>query len=254
MRVFRDEFRVLRRRYRPTKFPIVLCHGLFGFDKVAGFSYWNGIKEYLERYGATVISDSVPPLGSIGSRAEQLKSLLERKGSQPVNLIAHSMGGLDARYYISMSPNAPVASLTTISTPHHGSTIADVFQGWSKSLPPQLGAFSELTTEYMEKEFNPRIRDRPGVSYISYGAQFLPTRTSPLYLPWKFLNGTDGANDGVVSVKSSHWGSYQGTLEGCDHWDLVNFTFHRRTQANEPGFFAPAMYLHVMDSLADMGF
>ena len=44
-----------------------------------------------------------------------------------IHIIAHSMGGLDSRYMISKLGMADrVLSLTTISTPHHGSPIADI--------------------------------------------------------------------------------------------------------------------------------
>lgn len=51
---------------------------------------------------------------------------LEARIDSKVNIIAHSMGGLDARYMISALGGANrVASLTTISTPHTGSKVAN---------------------------------------------------------------------------------------------------------------------------------
>lgn len=254
MRVFRDEFSLLRRRYRPTALPIILCPGLFGFDTIANHSYWNGIREVLEEHGARVIPVRVSPLGSIELRAQQLKLFLQQTGTSPVNIIAHSMGGLDARYAISSFPDVPVASLTTIGTPHHGSSMADAFYKWTYRLPTYLGAFSQLTTGYVRREFNPNVYDRPGVVYMSYGAKFTPSVLSPLYFPWKLMKQREGDNDGLVSVKSSQWGHYEGTLDGCSHWDLVNFTFSAFRGVNHSKYFAPAMYLHIMDSLASMGF
>lgn len=44
-----------------------------------------------------------------------------------MNIIAHSKGGLDARYTITKKQMGHhVASLTTISTPHHGCNFVDV--------------------------------------------------------------------------------------------------------------------------------
>lgn len=34
----------------------------------------------------------------------------------------------------------------------------------------------------------------------------------------------EGANDGLVSVNSSMWGEYKGTLVDCSHLDLINWT------------------------------
>jgi triacylglycerol lipase len=43
----------------PTKEPVVLAHGLLGFDSVSvatiGISYWRGIKEALEAIGCEVL-------------------------------------------------------------------------------------------------------------------------------------------------------------------------------------------------------
>ena len=59
--------------------------------------------------------------------AEQVDEVLAETGAQKVNIIAHSMGGVDSRYLIStLGYGDRVASLTTISSPHRGSGIADI--------------------------------------------------------------------------------------------------------------------------------
>ena len=99
--------------------------------------------------------------------------------------MAHSMGGLDARYMISrrllQPPNVRVLSLTTIASPHRGSAFADyVFDrigpvGLTKvyralgSLRLETGAFAQLTRRFMVEEFNPATPDVEGVTYFSYG-------------------------------------------------------------------------------------
>jgi hypothetical protein len=85
--------------YVPPRAPIVLCHGLYGFDKIGPDSlpllqvqYWGGIENALAKLGAKVIVTKVPSTGSIWERAQTLhsilKSILEGKD---VNFIAHSM-------------------------------------------------------------------------------------------------------------------------------------------------------------------
>src|SRR5581483_10052569 len=87
--------------------PIVLVHGLFGFDRVqlAGLTmaqYFPGIRQCLERAGNRVIVPSLSPTGAVAGRAQQLKEVLQRDcPDRPVHILAHSMGGLDARYMIS---------------------------------------------------------------------------------------------------------------------------------------------------------
>ena len=34
--------------YTETKYPIVLAHGLFGFDEILGVGYWNKVPETLQ--------------------------------------------------------------------------------------------------------------------------------------------------------------------------------------------------------------
>ena len=148
------------------------------------------------------------------------------------------MGGLDARYMISrLKPkNVEVLSLTTIATPHRGSPFADfLFHRIGPSHLPRIyhllerfglstGAFSQLTTRYMREEFNPKTPDLEGVRYFSYGAMAKPKIWSAFRRPQKVVERVEGANDGLVSVESSKWGVYQGTLVDVTHLDMINWT------------------------------
>ncbi|KIY52223.1 alpha/beta-hydrolase [Fistulina hepatica ATCC 64428] len=118
------------------RYPIVLCHGLYGFDtRGPGFlpglkmRYWRNLMPILrDKVGAEVIVTTVPPTGSISSRAEALnRQLKDKMRGRGVNFLAHSMGGLDCRHLIThLKPSeyAPL-SLTSISTPHRGSPFMD---------------------------------------------------------------------------------------------------------------------------------
>ncbi|KAG0380832.1 hypothetical protein BGX24_004376 [Mortierella sp. AD032] len=121
--------------YSAPRHPIVLCHGLFGFDKLGPetiphlqIHYWKGIQKALTKLGAKVVVASVPKTGSIKKRAEALHRMLtDTMEGMHVNFLAHSMGGLDCRYLIShiQDRNYHVKSLTTLSTPHRGSPFMD---------------------------------------------------------------------------------------------------------------------------------
>ncbi|KAI9204983.1 Alpha/Beta hydrolase protein [Polychytrium aggregatum] len=109
--------------------------GLFGFDKLGPESipflqirYWRGIADALHDLGCEVHITRVPTVGAIRNRAHELKRFLETNmNGRRVNLIAHSMGGLDCRYLITHLPSTQysVESLTTIATPHRGSAFMD---------------------------------------------------------------------------------------------------------------------------------
>ena len=221
-----------------------------------------------------MILTSVPPSASIEERAAKLSEDIEKKaGGKSVNVIAHSMGGLDVRYMISRlkPPNVRVRSLTTIASPHRGSAFADYCfdQIGSERLPKiyralqamqiSTGAFSQLTRRYMEENFNPKTPDREGVKYFSYGATVTPPIWSAFRMSHRILEEVEGPNDGLVSVASSQWGTYKGTLVGVSHLDLINWTNRLRwlvweMVGNKRNFNAVAFYLDIADMLAKEGF
>jgi triacylglycerol lipase len=177
-----------------TKFPIVLVHG---FDGAPNKRFaWNGVEEALERDGHEVEAAVLPPYASTEVRAEALKKVVEgvlaSTGAQKVNLIAHSMGGLDSRHLISaLGFGDKVASLSTISTPHRGSAIADASLAFFdkvdasndsiRALAPVLGIRVEDTDENVDLRgalealaeksaaaFNASHEDDPRVYYQSW--------------------------------------------------------------------------------------
>lgn len=192
-----------------------------------------------------------------------------------VNIIAHSMGGLDARYMISrLRPRGiKVASLVTIATPHRGSPFADYLVDSDAGSPlhlPRLysvirraglgtSAFGQLTTRYMRHEFNPRVPDDQAVRYFSYGAMIdEPSLLGAFRVPYGVIWEKEGENDGLVSVRSSRWGEYKGTLVGVSHLDLINWSNRARWAVREwmgmkRTFNAVAFYLDVADMLAKEG-
>ncbi|CAO1605544.1 lipase 2, variant 2 [Xanthoria calcicola] len=90
-----DDFAQIRAKYRTPKHPIVLAHGLLGFDELhlvgaalPGIHYWRGIAEALRKNGIEVITTSVPASSSIEERAAKLSSEIESKaGGKSVNII-----------------------------------------------------------------------------------------------------------------------------------------------------------------------
>lgn len=88
----------------------------------------------------------------------------------------------------------------------------------------ETGAFSQLTQKYMKEEFNPNVPDREGVSYYSYGASCKPRLWSMFRQSHRIIQRVEGDNDGLVSVSSSRWGTYKGTLKDVSHLDMINWT------------------------------
>lgn len=279
-RAIEDDYATIRDNYATPSNPIILAHGLLGFDELRlagsllpGIQYWRGITDAMKANGIEVIIASVPASGSIEERAAKLgRDIAAKANGKSVNIIAHSMGGLDARYMISrLQPdNVEVLSLTTIATPHRGSAFADFcfdeigphnlpyFYKFFEAMNIQTGAFSQLTRKYMEEEFNPKTPDDPHVKYFSYGAVAKPSIWSAFRQPHKIVQTIEGPNDGLVSVASSKWGTYKGTLVDVTHLDLINWTNRLRWMwlkmtGHKRHFNAIAFYLDIADMLAKEG-
>ncbi|KAI7898595.1 Alpha/Beta hydrolase protein [Cokeromyces recurvatus] len=254
--------------YIPPRAPIVLCHGLYGFDKLGPdafpllqIHYWGGIENALAKLGAKVIVTKVPSTGSIWLRAYTLHQILKSILKEDINFVAHSMGGLDCRYLITHMLDRPykIKSLTTISTPHRGSPVMDWFRDHigvgtmtsdaalvaagltSKNKNKFLNqfirlvdteAYANLSTDYCKHHFNPHTPNDPKVAYYSYGANASFPPWSLLNLPSKWIREKEGENDGLVSVESAKWGHYIKTLD-ADHWDLNGQRYRwRHTRSN----------------------
>ena len=118
-----------RKGYTETKYPIVLVHGLLGFDSLAGFDYFYGIPQTLSKSGAKVYVAQISATNSTEVRGEQLLAQVENvlavTGANKVNLIGHSHGAPTARYVASVAPQI-VASVTSVGGVNKGSKVADL--------------------------------------------------------------------------------------------------------------------------------
>jgi triacylglycerol lipase len=218
--------------------PIVLAHGIARFDILSvivreklnlpetnvddQFEYFKGIKTHLESHGFIVSHPNQAFTGSVDLRAEQLAArvneMIDKTEAPQVHVIAHSMGGLDARHMIVDKGMADrVATLTTIGTPHHGSPVADKLTGPGGALLLQtlenvfhldVDGVADLTTTACEV-FNRRAEDseaRNSVVYQTYSSsEKLSDVFAPLVPGWIIVRDAEGKNDGLVSVQSQRW-------------------------------------------------
>jgi triacylglycerol lipase len=246
--------------------PIVLVHGLLGFDRLqmAGWvlaDYFPGIPKMLRDAGNRVLTARLSPTGGIAARATQLKSLIDAQSPhEPVHVIGHSMGGLDARYMISRLGMADrVLSLTTLGTPHRGSSFADWSVKRFRSLAcPLFGFFGLSYQAFLDvtvascRRFNAEVRDAAGVRYFSVAGR-LPADRMPWQwqVPSRILDRLEGENDGIVSTASARWGEGCEVWEG-DHMSLVNWP-QPQAAGEAPSDFLPR-YASLVRRLADSGF
>lgn len=114
-------------------YPVVLVHGFSGWNDVGPVEYFFGVKDLLEQEGHDVTTPALPPYTSSDERARVLATVIDdvlaRTGKAKVHLIGHSQGGVDIRRVVShhgFDYASNVASVTTISTPHDGTEVADL--------------------------------------------------------------------------------------------------------------------------------
>ncbi|MBS2021291.1 MAG: hypothetical protein JST92_02700, partial [Deltaproteobacteria bacterium] len=213
---------------------IVLVHGSGGFKKILGVDYFFQVPGAWRAQGAKVYVAELSSMNSIEERANELKSQLDRIDG-PLVIVAHSQGGLDARYLITQLGYASrTRALITIGTPHHGTQVADIIfgilpgsvahatdvvlnvVGWS------LAGTEEMTTKAMAR-FNAQIPDAPGVTYWSWSGRATPFGIGSgngwldpsLLTSWLMLNANHIESDGLIPEASAHWGQFQGTLTAC---------------------------------------
>ena len=262
-----------------TKYPILMVHGVF-FRDFRYFNYWGRIPKQLEENGATIYYGNQQSAGSVETCAMELKErilqIIEETGCEKVNIIAHSKGGLDSRYAISMLDVAPyVASLTTINTPHYGCEFADylldkmsdkqknaiaktynvALSKLGDSNPDFLKAVSDLTASACRKR-NEYTKDVPEVYYQSVGSKLNIASSGrfPLNFSHHLVKAFDGVNDGLVGEKSFVWGAHfemltvQG-VRGISHGDMIDLN-----RENFDGFDVREYFVQLVADLKRRGF
>jgi triacylglycerol lipase len=248
--------------YTQTHYPIVLVHGLFGFDRVGPVDYFYGIAPALRSGGADVYVTSVSAANSTEVRGEQLllqvKQILAATGAAKVNLIGHSHGAPTSRYVASVRPDL-VASVTSVGGVNQGSRVADVligavpdvtygvanavsglisFLSGSPTLPQIARAAAISLSTAGTAAFNARHPEGVPTSACGEGAYQV---NGVYYFSWSgakpltnVLDASDpvlgltslafnGAkNDGLVSSCSSHLGRVLRDDYALNHLDEVN--------------------------------
>jgi triacylglycerol lipase len=241
--------RLPARRAPRLRHPVVLAHGVFGFDEIAlagrRHRYFRNIAEELGGPGLEFYRPRVAPVAPIAVRAAKLVSILDALPGERFNLIAHSMGGLDARYAITrLGLSGRVASLVTIGAPHRGTPLAEFPAARTAARVLRLVAFGDLTPRAVER-FNREVPDVEGIAYCSVVASSTLAQTNPLLWPshlWLTRHG--GANDGIVPAFSQRWGTVLREVE-ADHWAQVGWSLR---------FDAVALYEEILRELAGLGF
>lgn len=239
--------------YCDTQYPILLVSGMGLTDHHKLYNYWGKTPDILKEHGAATFTAKQLAFTSNYDNALALKyrifEVLEKTQKEKVNIIAHSKGGIEARYMISnLDMGNHVASLTTLGTPHRGTPIADIVVGkipvgqfvlarlvniyariMGDTDPDSLRATIGVTTDGMA-QFNREVLDHPKVYYQSYAGHVNKSHTNILLktlasIIYKF----GGKNDGMVPIESAKWGEFKGIIsdekaESVSHNDMVGLS------------------------------
>lgn len=258
-----------------TKYPILLAHGLGAKDNSF---FWGRIPKTLQEKGLDVYLGDSESWGCVEYNARQLAArideILKQTKKEKVNIIAHSKGGIDARFLIStLGYDDRVASLTTVSTPHRGAEIADFIHGseiiyrapvhkaietmvkvFGDKSPQPYKILEEMQTSTME-EFNQKNPNKKKVYYSSYHS-LLKNATDDLtyFASFQYLSKKAGPNDGVVSMKSAEWGETFTLIQGKEksgisHTEIIDLQRHKIS-----GVDIPNIYIEMVDKLIEKGF
>lgn len=262
-----------------TKYPILMVHGVF-FRDFRYLNYWGRIPKELEKNGAVIFYGNHQSAASVENSAKELdariRQLVADTGCEKVNIIAHSKGGLDCRYALSMlGTDKYVASLTTVNTPHRGCEFADylltkipekqkqaIANTYNSALrklgdtnPDFIAAVTDLTATVCVAR-NDLLNDVPGIYYRSIGSKLNKARGGrfPLNLTYLFVKNFDGYNDGLVGEASFSWGedyrfvTAEGS-RGISHGDIIDLN-----RENFKGFDVREFYVELVHELKEKGY
>jgi len=256
------------------KYPIVLVHGIIAHDRPSFNKFWGRIPKTLQETGAKVFFGNTDAWGDIKSNAKILKTsidkILDETKSEKVNIIAHSKGGLDSRYFIwKYNYGDRVASLTTISTPHHGAELSDLIYKqrfihspiakkalklfgklYGDENPALFKLNFQLTTKYMEI-FNGEILPDGRVFYQSFYSTMKNAFDDLLFFhTYRYIKKTNGDNDGLVSEHSAKWGDNITKIEGgISHAEILDYNMR-----NISGINILDIYKNIVKGLCEKGF
>ena len=192
-------------------YPVVMVHGNAESGKFwTRMGFVEPFRQQMIPFDATISMD--PKAADISVQSEQLMRLIKERADQfgvkHLHVVAHSKGGLDMRDFLvqripqlrrEQKVELGILSLSTLSTPHHGSVGADyaldanevgILMGIENSDNPKRAALAKimptnpghpnLRTDYVQQNFNRSNRPLPTtmsvdgetnpVSYFSFAA------------------------------------------------------------------------------------
>lgn len=256
--------------------PVLLCHGYGAIAGLVKPSPLYDVAMLMRGHNVLAFAPNIVPYAKIETRAARwvriIQKLKEKHNLNKLNIVAHSMGGLDLRFALSQLNIAPhVVSFTTVCTPHRGTSLAELalntpdrlrdkigeFLDWvgDRAYPTTksdaLGSVEQLTRAYVTENFNPRVPDVEGIPYYTYSAAVGKETEDPINVISRYQNNyifeREGLNDGMVSVESAKWGQHMGTTH-LSHLEQMNLNVKDSRRSTYESF-----WLKVLKMLQEKG-
>jgi triacylglycerol esterase/lipase EstA (alpha/beta hydrolase family) len=199
--------------------PVVLVHGTGG----NAVDNWLGLAPYLKDRGYCVFSldygkyNHIPllyGLGPVEKSAEELSAFVDKvresAGTEKVDIVGHSQGGMMPRYYMKFLGGADkVNALVGIAPSNHGTTVNGLTR-LVDQLPPLGDILDGLAPSLLQQKEGSDLLKRlneggdtlPGVKYT-----VIATKYDEVVTPYKtqFLEGPDVKNVLLQDLCPSHF-------------------------------------------------
>ncbi|MDO5623688.1 MAG: triacylglycerol lipase [Pseudomonadota bacterium] len=208
-----------------TRYPIVLMHGMSGFDRIGAVDYFYGIPQALQADGVQVHVAQVSAFNSSEARGEQLLAQVRRivalTGTPKVHLIGHSHGSHTVRYVAAVAPEL-VASVTAVGGPNKGSELADFLSARLTPGTPAADALASIVNGLgrMIGFFS----GKPGYEENALAGMLSLTSAGSAAFNAKFPQGVpEGCGDGPDLVNGVRYFSWTGAKVFTNPLDVVDW-------------------------------
>ena len=181
--------------------PVLLIHGY-----VEDAAVWKKWEDMLRKDGiqffTVTFKDSDDKCGSAEQHARELEKrvqdIKQQSGSQKINIVGHSKGGLDARVFLDITDTKDVANLIMIGTPNAGSPSAETNDICTPAVF-DLRPGANATKAAMN----------PNTKYYTIAGDWMPLTQGNLMI--------QGNDDGLVPVESVESQEYFQSLGRTEH-------------------------------------
>ena len=212
--------------YTKTKYPIVLVHGISGFDNLAGLiNYFHTVPYNLRRSGAKVYVASVSAFNSSEERGSQLADYLMTLPESKFNLIGHSQGSPTSRVAAALIPHK-IASVTSVNGANLGSKVADVALGLlpngsvSRSLAVRVADGLGSVINFLSGNNNPQASLDSAITLSTAGSIALNNALSNKGLSGSCRSINENVNIGGHNIKMFSW---SGTARFTNMFDISDY-------------------------------